>query len=320
MLEAKKVIPPRQIVVAYLRQSLERLSAQSIKQAKIYARCQGSEELGWQAELELLPTSERRALKRRRRSVFRRCFRIWAHWQAIGLGVSFVFLIVLAAVVLALMVISGDLGWDQPQLGPQVNLIAVAALFFWGLILGDAQTEVLLQRLRQATLWKWATALGLPLGLGAGLWLLFYGQDVMLHLVGLLPFSMDGSIFLGLVMPIAAAALGFFTLGFLQWLSIASKVRHSYHWLISSTLSGAISGAIGALGSRLLTDLLLRHWRLTDLAEMRVALTVVICTFLIWFSYQSITGVTIARIIHRRPKRRLPRRLSRTVQSSPSVQ
>ncbi len=306
-LEARAV-PPQQTVVGYLRQALERLSAASIDEARIYAKRYGDEELGWQEDIPLLPANERRALRRRRRSVFRRCFRIWAHWQAIGLGVSFVFLVVLAAVVLALMVIASDLGWDRPQLGAQVTMIAVAALFFWGLILGDAQTEVLLQRLRRATLWKWATAIGLPMGLATGLGLLFYGQDWMLRLVGLLPFSMDGSIFRGIVMPFAAGFSGFFVLGLLQWLSVSRRVRHAYRWLLSSTFGGAVSAAIGAFGSRLLSQLLMRHWNLADVPEMEVALMVVICTFLVWFSYQAITGVTIARMLHRRPKVRFRHR------------
>ncbi len=307
-LEAKQAVPPQQTVVGYLRQALERLSAASIDEARIYAKRLGDEELGWQEDIPLLPPSERRALRRRRRSVFRRCFRIWAHWQAIGLGVSFVFLVVLAAMVLALMVIASDLGWERPQLGAQVTMIAVAALFFWGLILGDAQTEVLLQRLRRAMLWKWATAIGLPLGLASGLGLLFYGQDWVLRLVGLLPFSIDGSIFLGLVMPFAAGLSGFFVLGLLQWLSIARQVKHSFRWLVSSTCGGALSAAIGASGSRLLSQMLIKHWNLADVPEMGVALVVVICTFLVWFSYQAITGVTIARMLHRRPKVRFRHR------------
>lgn len=301
-LEAQRVIPPQQTVVSYLRQALERLSAASIDEVRIYAKRQGDDELGWQEDIPLLPPSERRALRRRRRSVFRRCFRIWAHWQAIGLGVSFVFLVVLAAVVLALMIIASDLGWDKPQFGPQVTMIAISALFFWGLILGDAQTEVLLQRLRRATLWKWSTGLGFPLGLAAGLGLLFYGQDWVLWLVGLLPFSIDGSIFRGLVMPFSAGFSGFFVLGFLQWLSICRRVRRSSRWLVSSTFGGALSAAIGSLGSRLLSSLLIQHWNLSDVPEMGIALSVVICTFLVWFSYQAITGVTIARMLHRRPK------------------
>ena len=309
-LEAKQVVPPQQTVVGYLRQALERLSAAAIDEVRISAKRSGDEELGWEEDILLLPASERRALRRRRRSVFRRCFRIWAHWQAIGLGVSFVFLVVLAAVVLALMVIASDLGWESPQLGSQVTMIAVAALFFWGLILGDAQTEVLLQRLRRATLWKWATAIGLPMGLATGLGVLFYGQNWVLRLVGLLPFSMDGSIFLGLVMPFAAGFSGFFILGFLQWLSVARRVKHSYRWLVSSTFGGASSAAIGALGSRVLSQLLMKHWNLADVPEMGVALMVVICTFLVWFSYQAITGVTIARMLHRRPKVRFRHRKS----------
>lgn len=307
-LESRKSVPPQQTVVGYLKQALERLSAASIDEVRISARRRGDNELGWQANIPLLPATERRALRRRRRSVFRRCFRIWAHWQAIGLGVSFVFLVVLSAVVLALMVIASDLGWDRPQLGGQVTMIAVAALFFWGLILGDAQTEVLLQRLRRAMLWKWATAVGLPLGLMTGLGVLFYGQDWVLRLVGLLPFSIDGSIFRGLIMPLAAGFSGFFVLGGLQWLSVSSRVRHSYRWLLSSALGGALSAAIGAVGSRVIAQLLMRHWNLDDVPEMGVALMVVICTFLVWFSYQAITGVTIARLLHRRPKVRLPHR------------
>lgn len=309
-LEAKQIVPPQKTVVGYLRQALERLSAVSIDEARIYAKQQGVEELGWQEEIPLLPANERRALRRRRRSVFRRCFRIWAHWQAIGLGVSFVFLVVLAAVVLALMVIASDLGWEQLQLGAQVTMIAVAALFFWGLILGDAQTEVLLQRLRRATLWKWATAMGVPLGLATGLGLLFYGQDWVLRGVGFLPFSMDRTVFQGFVMPFMAGLSGFFVLGLLQWLSVVRQVKHSYRWLMSSTLGGALSAAIGALGSRVLSQLLMKHWNLADVPEMGVALMVVICTFLVWFSYQAITGVTIARMLHRRPKVRFRHRKS----------
>jgi len=308
LLEARKAVPPQQTVVGYLKQALERLSAVSIDEAKVYARRHGVEELGWQEDISLLPASERRALRRRRRSIFRRCFRIWAHWQAIAFGVSFVFLIVLAAIALMLMVIVGDLGREVLTFGPQVAMVAVAALFFWGLILGDAQTEVLLQRLRRATLWKWSTAIGLPMGLATGVGVWFYGQASILRLLGVLPFSLDQSVFWGLVMPFAAGFSGFFVLGLLQWLSVHRQLKQSFRWLGSATLGGALSAAIAALGSRVLAQVLMKYWNLGDADEVRVALTVVICTFLVWFSYHAITGVTIARMLHRRPMVRFPRR------------
>lgn len=301
-LEAAGIVPPQPAVVTYLRQSLERLGAAEIRDVQITACQRGQADLGWETRLPLLPAPERRALRRRRRSGFRRCLRIWAHWQAIALGVSFVFLLVLVAMSLFLMLVASDLDWQLPEVNPRLWAIALATLFFWGLILGDAQTEVLLQRLRRAPLWKWATAVGLPLGLAFGLWLRFYGYGDVVRLVGLLPFSIDASVFFGVIMPLAAGGGGFFILGLLQWLSIWGATRRAHRWLVATTAGGAVSGLIGATGSQVFATLLLRHWRLTDLPALDIALRVLLCTLLVWFSYQAITGVTMARMLHRRPK------------------
>lgn len=306
-LEASCVAPPQRPVVGYLRHSLERLGAKAIGEVQIVARQRGRGASAWEVRLPLVPMPAQRALLRRRRSGFRRCLRIWAHWQAIALGVSFVFLLALVGLAGALLWVVHDLGGELPEVSPAVGTIAIATLFFWGLILGDAQTEVLHQRLRRAGLWKWATALGFPLGLALGLWLRFYADGTVLRWVGLLPFSMDASVFLGVVMPVVAGGAGFGVLGGLQWLAIRRAIRHSGRWLVVSPIAGAASAVLGALGGRWGAAMLLGYWRLADMLLLEMVLHGAIAALLIWFSYQGMTGVAMAGMLHGRPKTRLKR-------------
>lgn len=329
LLEGPKT-PPQEILVQYLQEALIRLSADSICSAHIYGRPAGEENPVWAEEVSLVPQpttvlpdededEEEIPLpaRQRRPSIFGRCLRLWSYWQFASLGVSFVLMFLLAVQSLVFAALAPktffesvpDLSWKSialgenlPQFGRELGLVLLVSCFFLGLILGDAQTEVLQQRLRRVGLWKWATALGVPVGLVAAIAMRFYGYPSVVKVVGLLPFSIDASIFFGLIMPAIAAATGYFILGMLQWLSLVRRVPRSYRWPITTLISGAFCGMIGAVASNVFTGLFLKEAALTDFPNIEVAISTILASFIAWISFHAVTGVTMARMIHKTPK------------------
>ncbi len=249
-------------------------------------------------------------------TVLGRCFRLWAYWQFASLGVSFVLVFLLAVESLVFAAIAPDtfftslpdLSWktlllgNLPGFSRELALVLLVSCFFLGLILGDAQTEVLQQRLRRVGGWKWATAVGVPLGLMAAIALRFYGYHGVVVLMGLLPFSVDASVFFGLIMPALAGGLGFWVLGLLQWLTLSRKVPRAYRWPLSTLVSGVFCGLLGGAAGKIFTDLIVRALALGDFPNLQVAIGLLLSSFIAWLSFHAITGVTMARLIHRTPK------------------
>jgi hypothetical protein len=331
LLEAPKT-PPQEILVQYLREALLRLSADSIQSAQIYGRPQGEETPAWveavslqsratsilpeetEADEEATPSS---TLSTRRTSIWGRCLRLWAYWQFASLGVSFVLMFLLAAVSLVFAAIvpktffesAPNLSWKSivlgenlPQFSRELAVVLLISCFFLGLILGDAQTEVLQQRLRRVGFWKWATALGVPLGLVAAIAIRLYGYTSVVKVVSLLPFSIHASIFFGVIMPAVAAAIGYGILGGLQWIALAKRVPRSYRWPLTTLVSGGLCGLIGSVASHVFTTQLLKAAALLDFPNIRVAISTLLAVFIAWVSFHAVTGVTMARMIHKTPK------------------
>ncbi|NJM56647.1 MAG: hypothetical protein HC857_03345 [Synechococcales cyanobacterium RU_4_20] len=331
LLESPKT-PPQEILVQYLREALTRLAAESIQSAQIYGRPQGEEAPVWVEGVSLhqavsvLPDEDEDAdedeapsqpARQRRLSIWGRCLRLWAYWQFASLGVSFVLMFLLAVQSLVFAAIAPktffesvpDLSWrgvvlgeNLPQFSRELAVVLLISCFFLGLILGDAQTEVLQQRLRRVGLWKWATALGVPLGLVTAIAIRLYGYTSVVKVVGLLPFSIDASIFFGVIMPAVAAATGYAILGGLQWLSLVRRVPRSYRWPLSTLISGGLCGMIGSVASNVFTTQLLKSAALLDFPNIQVAVSTLMAVFIAWVSFHAVTGVTLARIIHKTPK------------------
>ena len=332
LLEGKEAAPPQEILVQYLHEALSRLAAHSIQSAHIYGREHGKELPDWAEEVSLIARDETRLREDRawddqaesaqktqdkKPSIFGRCLRLWAYWQFASLGVSLVLMFLLAVQSLVFAALAPktffesipELSWrslalgeNLPQFGRELALALLVSCFFLGLILGDAQTEVLQQRLRKVGLWKWATAVGVPVGLVVAIAVRVYGHPYVVKAVSLLPFSIDASIFFGVIMPAVAAAVGYLILGFLQWLSLVRRVPRSYRWPLSTLVSGMLCGTVGAVAGSTFTDLFLNNAALTDFPNIKTSLSALLTGSIAWMSFHAVTGVTMARMIHRTPK------------------
>jgi len=140
-----------------------------------------------------------------------------------------------------------------------------------GVVTGLAQWLVIRWRIPRAGWWIFATAIGWPAGLLAGIALLA-GSNIADDRAGILVLATLGA-----------------SLGLAQWFVLRGKVRNAEWWILVSTATWAVSGFVGAtVTTAVNTDPII----VTSAATLAGLLTT-------WALAESMRGVVLSWLLHR---------------------
>lgn len=228
---------------------------------------------------------------------------LWLQWQQAAWGSTL--LLVLLAVPVMVLLLFGIFSLVNQFTDEQMMLVLGVCFLFilplLGLLLGEAQTRVLRQRLYGIGGWRWITLLGVVLGFCIAVGSHFTIGSIFSPVIA----NPDPDFVVGRGLPFISSTLGvgfgFFFLGFLQWLMISTSVAGSYYWPLATGVGSMVSWVVGmAVSAAWLAPRILENVSPSSFwSVLSLGLTGGLIS---WLLFHAVSGVALAALLRNCPR------------------